>query len=93
MTHNYRCADYCLKSAEVPAVEGETPRVFAAVMVHSQSIASAVASSSRYAKVRASTRALTVIDGMSLSEFREKYHCVCQGGQVAVDHANIGTAV
>ncbi|KAJ6139597.1 hypothetical protein N7471_006083 [Penicillium samsonianum] len=93
MTHSYQCVDYCLKSAEVPAVEGETPRVFAAVMVHGQSIASAVASSSRYAKVRASTQALTVIDGMSLSEFREKYHCTCQGGQVIVDRANIGTAV
>ncbi|KAJ5423994.1 hypothetical protein N7491_009210 [Penicillium cf. griseofulvum] len=93
MTHNYRCADYCLKSAEIPAVEGETPRVFAAVMVHGESIASAVASSSRYAKVRASTKALAVIDGMSLSEFQEKYRCFCQGGQVTVNHANIGTAV
>ncbi|KXG47436.1 uncharacterized protein PGRI_013060 [Penicillium griseofulvum] len=93
LTHNFRCTDYCLKSAEVPAVEGETPRVFAAVMVHGESIASAVASSSRYAKVRASTRALAVIDGMSLSEFQEKYHCSCQGDQVTVDHANIGTAV
>ncbi|CAI7569619.1 unnamed protein product [Penicillium glandicola] len=93
MTHNYRCTDYCLKSAEVPVVEGETPRVFAAVMVHGQSIATAVASSSRYAKVRASTRALAVIDGMSLSEFQKKYHCACQGGQVTVDRANIGTAV
>ncbi|KAJ5799821.1 uncharacterized protein N7518_001889 [Penicillium psychrosexuale] len=93
MTHSYQCTDYCLKSAEVPAVEGETPRVFAAVMVHGQSIASAVASSSRYAKVRASTRALAVIDGMSLSEFREKYHCACQGGQATVDRASIGTAI
>ncbi|KAJ5705739.1 hypothetical protein N7536_001428 [Penicillium majusculum] len=92
MTHSYRCTDYCLKSAEVPAVEGETPRVFAAVMVHGQSIASAVASSSRYAKVRASTRALAVIDGMTLSEFQEKYHCACQS-QAPTDHANIGTAV
>nr|QIA50577.1 dicer-like protein 1 [Penicillium italicum] len=93
MTHSYRCTDYCLKSAEVPTVEGETPRVFAAVMVHGQSIASAVASSSRYAKVRASTRALAVIDGMTLSEFQEKYHCACQGEQVTVDRADIGTAV
>ena len=93
MTHSYQCTDYCLKSAEVPAVEGETPRVFAAVMVHGQSIASAVASSSRYAKVRASTRALAVIDGMSLPEFQEKYHCACLGGQPTVDRASIGTAV
>ncbi|QQK44191.1 Helicase, C-terminal [Penicillium digitatum] len=93
MTHSYRCTEYCLKSAEVPTVEGETPCVFAAVMVHGQSIASAVASSSRSAKVRASTQALAVIDGMTLSEFQEKYHCACQGGQVSVDRANIGTAV
>ncbi|KAJ5177896.1 uncharacterized protein N7500_000595 [Penicillium coprophilum] len=93
MTHNYRCTEYCLKSGEIPAVEGETPRVFAAVMVHGESIANAVASSSRYAKVKASTRALAVLDGMSLSEFQEKYHCSCQGGQLTVDRANIGTAV
>ncbi|KAJ5496799.1 hypothetical protein N7463_008786 [Penicillium fimorum] len=93
MTHNYHCTNYCLKSAEIPAVEGETPRVFSAVMVHGKSIASAVASSSRYAKVRASTRALAIIDGMSFSEFQEKYYCSCQGGQATVDQANIGTAV
>ncbi|KAJ5952210.1 uncharacterized protein N7479_010623 [Penicillium vulpinum] len=93
MTHNFRCMDYCLKSAEIPAVEGETPKVFAAVMVHGESIASAVASSSRYAKVRASSKALAVIEGMSISQFQEKYHCACQGGQVTVDRANIGTAV
>ena len=98
MTHTFHCTEYCLKSGEVPTVNGEAPRIFAAVMVHNQPIANAAASSSRYAKVKASTRALAVIDGMSLSEFREKYHCDCQSGQADVadadvSNANIGTAV
>lgn len=98
MDQKYRCNDYCLKSGEVPSADGEPPRIFAAVLVHNQSVANAVASSSRYAKVRASTRALAVIDGLSLSEFREKFHCDCQDGQAGINGAevggaNIGTAV
>jgi endoribonuclease Dicer len=90
MTQMYRCTDYCLKSAEIPVVNGETPRVFAAVMVHNQSIADATASSSRYAKVKASSRALAAIEGLSLSEFRKIYHCDCQIEQIDGNGADIG---
>ncbi|KAJ5563547.1 hypothetical protein N7535_008711 [Penicillium sp. DV-2018c] len=91
MSQLYHCTDYCLKSAEIPIVDGETPRVFAAVMVHNQPIADATASSSRYAKVRASSRALAAIEGLSLSEFRKTYHCYCHNEPIDGNGADIGT--
>lgn len=94
MTSVYGCTNYCVKSGEIPAIDGDKPAVFAAVLVHSQSIAEAVASSSRYAKIRASERALEAIGGMLVTEFRLKYHCDCAALELEnVKELDIGTAV
>jgi endoribonuclease Dicer len=73
------------------AIDGDIPKVLAAVIVHGGTIAKAVASSGRYAKVKASTRALDVLDGLTRAEFRKKFHCNCnEYNAVATE---FGTAV
>ncbi|KAJ5101747.1 hypothetical protein NUU61_003969 [Penicillium alfredii] len=90
LTNLYGCTNFCVKSGEIPTADGEPVSVLAAVMVHGESIAQAVASSSRYAKVKASEKALWVIDGLLRLEFRAKYHCDCKETE---EDLEIGTAV
>lgn len=92
MTSVYGCTNYCLKAGELPLADGEKPSVLAAVMVHGQSIAKAVASSSRYAKIRASERALDVIGNLLLTDFRLKFGCDCRAGDVEDSKMEFGTA-
>ena len=91
LTSEYRCTDYCLKSGAITAVDGETPSVLSAVIVHGMTVAKAVASSGRYAKVKASSRALAALEGMSRTEFRKRFNCDCQGDHIPV--AEFGTAI
>ena len=78
LTNEYGCTNYCLKAGEFPAVDGTPASVLAAVIVHNVVIAEGTASSGRYAKIKASEKALVVLDEMSLAGFREKYHCRCK---------------
>lgn len=47
-------------------------------MVHSEVVAEGHSSSGRYAKVKASSNALTVLEGLTPLEFRERYNCRCR---------------
>jgi endoribonuclease Dicer len=82
-----------LKSGEIPGVDGEPPNILAIVMVHGEAIAKAVATSSRYAKIKASSRALETLESMTRSDFRAKYDCDCQGGEEIAEAGDIGTAI
>ena len=73
-------------------MDGEEPNILAAVMVHGQSIAKAIASSSRYAKIRASERALDALSCLLRTDFRLKYGCDCQSSD-AGENTEFGTAV
>lgn len=66
--------------------------VLAAVIVHDSVIADGTASSGRYAKVKASEKALAVLEGLPAFEFRQKYHCNCRGAEESTE-ADIGTAI
>ena len=66
--------------------------VLAAVIVHEVVIAEGTASSGRYAKVKASEKALTALENMAPSEFREKYHCDCRTAN-DLQLMDIGTAI
>ncbi|KAE8149317.1 ATP-dependent helicase dcl1 [Aspergillus avenaceus] len=94
LTNEYGCTNYCLKAGEIPEVDGGTPSVLAAIIVHDAVIAEGTASSGRYAKVKASERALALLESVTPSEFRDKYHCNCReindSESLAVD---IGTAI
>ncbi|PYH44538.1 putative RNA helicase/RNAse III [Aspergillus saccharolyticus JOP 1030-1] len=88
----YGCLDYCLKAGEMPTADGSQGDVLAAVFVHGAVIAEGVSSSSRYAKVKASEKALVALVGLSREEFRQKYGCDCRKVSDKADQ-EIGTAV
>ncbi|KAL4937415.1 hypothetical protein BDV06DRAFT_226972 [Aspergillus oleicola] len=78
LTNEYGCTDYCLKAGEIPSVDGDPPRVLAAVMIHDTVIAEGFASSGRYAKIKASEKALEVLASIEQAEFRAKFECKCR---------------
>ncbi|KAJ5127830.1 dicer-like protein 1 [Penicillium atrosanguineum] len=94
LTNVYGCTNYCLKSGEIPEIDGDKSKILAAVMVHGHSIGNAVGTSGRYAKVRASERALVAVQGMLRSDFRLKYNCDCGPVDMKdLEEMEIGTAV
>lgn len=96
LTNGYGCNNYCLKAAEIPAIDGEPLVVLAAVIVHDTVLAEGTASSGRYAKVKASEKALTQLVDVDRRAFRERYHCDCGSGDQKpgeLDEGDIGTAI
>ena len=80
MTLSLGCTNYRLMSAEVPAiVPGGPPTSIAALMVHDQIVAEGQASSSKNAKVKASSAALKELQGLAPFEYRMLYQCDCEG--------------
>ena len=67
-----------MKAGEIPFVDGTATRIAAAVIIHDEVVAEGVASSTRYAKIKASEEALTLLDGLPAFKFREKYRCDCR---------------
>lgn len=92
LANEYGCTDYCLKAGEIPAVDGEPPRVLAAVLIHDTVIAEGVASSGRYAKIKASEKALDELESIGLTEFRERFICNCREADES-QVVNLGTAI
>jgi endoribonuclease Dicer len=95
---NMGCTDWSVVNKEIPSIEGSKPRVMAIVLIHTQVIADHVSDSSRYAKVGAAKKALEILQGLPLQEFRSKYSCGCrvveelEGSEVSEEHIH-GTAV
>lgn len=52
-------------------------KVVAVVMIHDEILADAEASSGKNARVRASEKALRLLEGMSMSDFRKRFKCTC----------------
>ncbi|EQL36855.1 dicer-like protein 1 [Blastomyces dermatitidis ATCC 26199] len=77
LTIDFGCTSYCLKAGEVQMVDGTEPRVYAAVIVHDEFVAEGIASSVRYAKIKASEAALAKLEGLAPFKFREIYGCDC----------------
>ncbi|KAL3472099.1 hypothetical protein BJX99DRAFT_266234 [Aspergillus californicus] len=92
LANEYGCTDYCLKAGEIPAVDGEPPRVLAAVLIHDTVIAEGMASSGRYAKIKASEKALDELESVGLTEFRERFKCNCREADES-QVMNLGTAI
>ena len=66
-------------SDELPSIiEGAPVRVIAVVMIHDQIIAEGTASSSKYAKLKASSNALAMLEGFAPFEYRIQYRCNCK---------------
>jgi len=90
------CMDWNITHQGLPNIDGSKPQVMAVVMVHSQVISDHIAESSRYAKVGVAKKALEILEGLPLPEFREKYGCGCreddEASEVALENLH-GTAV
>lgn len=72
------CHNYAIHANDVPSIDGTTSGgCAAAVMVHEKVIGHGHASSSRYAKIRASVAALEELRFLAAFEFRIKYGCDC----------------
>ncbi|KAK3487801.1 uncharacterized protein B0T23DRAFT_398479 [Neurospora hispaniola] len=72
------------------AVAGEIseinpPKVVSALLVHGKTVVHAVAASGRYAKSAMAKKAIKLLEGMSVEEFRERLGCNCKGVPMEVD--------
>lgn len=56
---------------------GAKVKVMSALIVHEKVVCHAVAASGRYAKLAASKKALSVLQGLAPFEFRREYNCNC----------------
>ncbi len=82
MTLSFGCADYRLMADEIPSmVPGGPVTSIAGVMIHGEVVAEGQASSGKNAKVKASSNALKMLQGLAPFEFRQQYHCNCDGEQ------------
>lgn len=75
---NMGCMDWSVAAREIPSIDGSKSSVMAVVIVHSHVVADDKAESSRYAKVRAARKAMELLQGLPLPEFRSKYNCNCR---------------
>lgn len=75
---NMGCTVYHYPIREIPSIDSSKPMVLAMVLIHGNVIAEHEAESSRYAKVGAAKKALGMLKGLPLMEYREKYKCTCK---------------
>ncbi|MCJ1399859.1 Dicer-like protein 1 [Xylographa trunciseda] len=78
LTLDFGCTNYRLMSDELPTIiEGTPIRVIAVVMIHNEIIAEGIAASGKYAKLKASSKALEMLTGLAPFEYRIQYRCDC----------------
>ena len=82
---NMGCMDWSVIPREIPNIDGSKPQVMAVVMIHSQVVADYKCESSRYAKVGAAKRALEILKGLPLPEFRLRFGCDCRVNEDGVE--------
>lgn len=87
------CMDWSIITREIPTIDGSKPSVMAVVLVHSQVVVDYKAESSRYAKVGAAKRALELLKGLPLPEFRDRYTCDCRADDMEEEDHIHGTAI
>jgi len=62
----------------MPSVDGLKPQLIAGLVIHEKIVVDARGGSGRYAKIAASKRALEMLKGLPLGEFRKMYGCDCK---------------
>ena len=80
LTLTFGCSDFQLKAQEIESViPGNLPTAVAGLIVHGDIVADGEASSTKNAKVKASSAALKLMQGLSRDEYRAQYKCDCAG--------------
>ena len=75
---DFKCRSYKIFDMEDPKSEGAIePQVISAVLIHARIVSDSKGTSKRYARVRASKNALSIIEGMTRDEFRARFNCTC----------------
>ena len=94
---NMGCMDWRVIPREIPNMDGSKPQVMAVVLIHDQIVTDHKCESSRYAKVGAAKKALEILKGLPLTEFRTKFDCQCrisdEGAEGTDEELDHGTAV
>lgn len=80
---NMGCMDWGVQTRELIPIDGSKPQQLAAVVLHGKVIADYTTESSRYAKVGVAKKALELLKGLPITEFRQQYGCDCR--EVAED--------
>ena len=76
------CADWRMGAEETKTcIPGKSRQVVAMVVVHGKVVFHALGQSGRYARVRASQKALEALEGLPPFEFRRRFGCGCVGGE------------
>jgi len=72
------CNYWSVQVREIKSIDGSKPTVVAMVTIHNKVVSDFQAESSRYAKIGAAKKALALLEGLPVTEFREKYECECK---------------
>jgi len=79
---NMGCMDFATPSKQLRSIDGSKPTCVTMVIIHDKVIVDARAESTRYASVAAAKKAVALLQGLPVSEFREKYGCNCRPEEV-----------
>lgn len=78
LSKEFRCQDFAVKANEGGDDDGtKEVEILVAVIIHGEIVADARGKGSRYAKVRASKKALALLEGLSREDFRRRFRCDC----------------
>ncbi|KAI1006532.1 Dicer-like protein 1 [Podosphaera aphanis] len=75
---NMGCHSWSTKVGEITSEDGAKSKIVVMVIIHGTVISHAEAESSRYAKISASKKAIQILDGVGLGEYRSQYGCDCR---------------
>lgn len=76
LTDEFKCTNYAVECVERDGLMNV--KITAAVLIHQKVIETSTGESSRYARVRVSKKALQRLDGLTIEQFREEFHCNCK---------------
>ena len=101
MDHIFHCNHWRVLADElVPGAgpdEGQPPTIVAVVMVHFHVVADSQGTSGKYAKIRASQKAVAQLEQMNPVDFKQKFGCNCVHKETQKEDEDVddmaGTAV
>jgi endoribonuclease Dicer len=74
----FSCQNFRLMADELPADNINPAMALAGWLVHNQMIADGQATTTRYAKMKASLQAWDKLNEMTAAEFKKEYGCQCK---------------